>query len=138
MRTRLYVAMVVTALITVACGSPTKPSEESVSGSWSGTLASSNFQTLAMTAQLTQAGTSITGTWAASIVDWSGTVTGTTSNGSFTGTMTLSAPNALGIGQRCTGTGSVTGTTAQVQIRGTVPFAAPAPGCAGVSIQLQK
>lgn len=119
--TRQWLGAVLAVVIVVslsACGaSPTEPSGASASGSWSGTLGSSNFQTLAMTMQLAQSGSSITGTWAAGIPDWSGTVSGTNSNGQFAGTMTLSAPNAAGIGPRCTGNASVTGTVAAAQLR---------------------
>lgn len=109
-----------------ACGStpaaPTPPpAPANVAGNWTGNLASSNWPTQATNMVLAQTGTSVSGTWStpAGGADWNGQVTGTVDPTSFTGTVTLSAPNALGVGPRCTGTASLSGPAGGSTIRWT-------------------
>ncbi len=110
----LLILLLTSSLLLTACGAkssptaPAPPQPAQVAGTWSGILASSNFQALAVVVQLTQTGSNVTGSWATPN-DWNGTITGSVDTSSFAGTFTLSAPNALGVGQRCTGTASVSG-----------------------------
>jgi hypothetical protein len=98
-----------------ACGgsgtptAPTPPPIANIAGNWTGNLSSTNYQQVAINLSLAQSGSSVTGTWVSSIADWNGQITGTTDASSFTGQFTLSAPNALGAGPRCTGTASISG-----------------------------
>jgi hypothetical protein len=106
-----------------ACGddgptpAPT-PTIAQVSGVWTGNLASQNWATVAVNMTLSQSGSTVTGTWA-SPSDWTGQISGTVDATSFTGTFTLSAPNALGVGPRCTGSSAVNGPAGGVTIRWT-------------------
>ena len=99
----------------VGCGgtsAPTAPTGPpppvNIAGNWTGNMASNNWPLQAVVMTLSQSGTSVNGTWTTS-TGWDGQVTGTVDTSSFTGTFTLSAPNALGVGQRCTGTASISG-----------------------------
>lgn len=101
----------VLALVAISCGgeSPTAPSKNNASGTWTGTFNAGNFAPRAVTLTLTQSGDTATGNWTSAASDWTGTLSGSISNGSFSGTATMSAPNALGIGQRCTGNAALSG-----------------------------
>lgn len=101
--------LVVITLLSAACGSPTAPSPSSVAGTWTGNMQSSNWNAIAVSVVLAQSAASVSGTWANASNDWNGTITGTTDPTSFTGTFTISTPNASGVGPRCTGTASVSG-----------------------------
>jgi len=57
--------------------------------------------------QLSQTSDAVSGSWTAPN-DWNGTVSETVSASSFSGTVTISAPNQAGVGQRCTGTSPLT------------------------------
>lgn len=117
------------ALVVSACGSksptapppPPPPQPAQVAGLWTGNLESSNWNTVAVELQLTQAGTAVNGTWASSTVDWNGTITGTVTPDSFSGSFTMSAPNALNVGPRCTGNASVSGPAGGNTFRWTGP-----------------
>lgn len=107
--------LLVVALLSIGCGGDSNPvgptaAAPSVEGLWTGNLESSNWPARAVNLQLTQAGGSVNGTWAASDgSDWNGTISGSVSGSSFSGNFTMSAPNATGVGVRCTGNGSVSG-----------------------------
>jgi hypothetical protein len=105
MRRLLAVAVVA---FSVACGddSPTRPENPNLSGTWTGNL-ESNLTPFSVQMTLSQTGETVSGNWT-SPIDWNGTITGTVGTNSFTGSATLSAPNALGVGPRCTGTTSIT------------------------------
>jgi hypothetical protein len=97
---------------TVACGSspvaPTPPPPAFVAGNWSGTwqaTQASGSYILAMVMNLTQAGSSVSGTWGTS--QGNGTVSGTTTTSSFSGTFTFNATSTTG--GACTGTFAVSG-----------------------------
>lgn len=108
MRATLVFVLVLTVC---ACSkSPTSPSNfAQVGGGWTGTFTSSNWNPLVVDLVLTQAGGDVTGTWAILSADWNGTISASVSKTTFTGTFTISAPNASGVGPRCTGNASVSG-----------------------------
>lgn len=103
----------VLALLLASCGggnSPTPaptPQPAQIAGNWTGNLESSNFASVAVNVQFTQAGDAVNGTWASTGVDWNGTITGTTTPTNFSGSFSISAPGNQG--GRCTGTASVSG-----------------------------
>jgi hypothetical protein len=104
--------LLVIALLSAACGdkgptAPSTPPLPNLSGTWTGNLESSNWNAVSVQVQLSQTSDAVSGSWTAPN-DWNGTVSGTVSTSSFAGTVTLSAPNALGTGPRCTGTSSLT------------------------------
>jgi hypothetical protein len=107
-----------------ACSSPSAPSFANVAGTWSGTfqstLATSGSSVVAFVMNLTQAGSSVSGTWALSggIVA-TGTVSGTTTSNRFSGTFTYNAPaiNA----SACTGTLAVAGNAGGNTVNWTSP-----------------
>jgi hypothetical protein len=123
---RSTIGVAVLALLSASCGgkspvAPTPPPPANVAGSWTGNLQSSNWASQAVNTLFNQSGSSVSGTWSASPNDWNGTLTGTTDAATFTGTFTISAPNALGAGPRCTGTASVNGSASGVTLRWTSP-----------------
>jgi len=111
----IRVPLVAVLVLASACGSSTPtgptppPAPANIAGRWTGNLISSNYAAQAFSMQTSQSSASVSGTWVVSPNDWNGTITGTTDPSSFTGTITISAPNALGVGARCTGTASVSG-----------------------------
>lgn len=125
-------------LICSACGgNPNDPSHfAQIGGNWSGTLISSNWNAVAVFLALNQSTGTITGTWGAGSADWTGTITGTVSESNFSGTFTLSAPNALGVGPRCTGTAAVSGPASTS--KNTVTWTSPGftGSCTGEPINL--
>lgn len=134
MRVLPTVALIL-ALLAPACGgddkspaAPTPPQPAQVSGNWTGNFESSNWTAMALRVNITQSGASVTGTWADTTGrDWNGTINGTTDPSSFTGTVTISAPNAAGVGQRCTGTASFSGPASS----GTTTLRWTSPGFTG-------
>jgi hypothetical protein len=84
-----------------------EPAYPSVAGTWSGTIQTGNAGTVNAQITLAQSNSLLTGTWT-SPADWIGTLAGTVdTKGSFTGSLTISTPNANG--SRCTGSGSFGG-----------------------------
>lgn len=89
--------LVISALVFVsACGGnkndPTSPTNfAQVGGGWSGTF-ESNYQPEAIFMDVTQAGSSVSGTWSApsSLVRANGTIAGTVTQFAFTGIITYS------------------------------------------------
>ncbi|MBM3777411.1 MAG: hypothetical protein FJW23_04100 [Acidimicrobiia bacterium] len=75
----------------VGCGeSPTRPTPlPSVSGNWTDALESSSNSARAVDVSISQAGNSVAGTWVNQSSDWNGTIGGTISGTTFTGTATL-------------------------------------------------
>jgi hypothetical protein len=117
----------IVALPLISCSSSTTttptPTYPSVAGTWSGTLQTASRGTVNITLTLVQQQSVITGTWT-SPSDWTGNVTGAvTTQGSFTGVLTISSPNADG--SRCTGTGTFGGAFT------TSRFSASSPGFSG-------
>ena len=100
-------------LAAAACGStttaPTLSSPARVAGTWSGTwqatTADGGAYSSALAMTLTQAGSTVSGTWSTS--DTNGTVSGTTTNGGFSGTFTWNGASTTG--GACTGTLPVSG-----------------------------
>jgi hypothetical protein len=99
--TRTLVGVALACLLLSGCGddTPTRPSPPNLSGTWTGNMESSNLVSVSVQLTLAQTGDTMSGNWT-SPVDWNGTVTGTVGTNSFTGTATMSAPNALGTGPR--------------------------------------
>ena len=92
-----------------ACGkdAPTAPTLPNLAGTWTGNLESTNFSATSVQLTLSQTSDTVSGNWT-SPNDWNGTVNGTVAANSFSGTVTISAPNSSGIGARCTGTSALT------------------------------
>jgi hypothetical protein len=111
-RTIQVAGSIVLALVIAACGSDTPSSSTpvpNVTGSWTGTMESSNFDTRAVEVSFTQAGGTVNGDWSHAAADWNGTISGSISGTTFSGTFTFSGPSFTGIGPRCTGNASVSG-----------------------------
>lgn len=113
-------------LVLAACGShatPTQPTPQpaNIAGNWSGTFDYSNNggrqAPRAILVNLTQAGSTVTGTYATDAFD--GTVSGTTSPTSFTGTLTFNAVTVNGAA--CTGTMAVSGGAGSATMAWTSP-----------------
>lgn len=126
-------------MLTIACGgsstptTPTPPPTPQLAGVWSGTFESSNFSQQAISLQLTQAGTSVNGTWVVQAVNWSGTITGTVDASTFSGSITFNAPSA--------GTATCTGSAALSGPPGSVTMTWSGPGvtgnCSGMPLGLR-
>lgn len=114
-------ALLLCCLSACACGSeaPTAPSIINIAGLWTGTLASSNLTAKAVAFQIDQSGTAVTGTWTGT--SWDGVLIGQVAGSVFTGTVSMSAPNALGTPGACTGSASITGPIADRSLRWTGP-----------------
>jgi hypothetical protein len=102
--------LLIGVLSAVACGgSPTQPQPVTLTGSWSGTLETSNFPTVNVALQLTQSGNAVTGTWATTpVASWNGNVTGTFDGSQFSGAFSIAAASSNGTIE-CTGSSSVSG-----------------------------
>src|SRR5690242_11996589 len=120
--------LLVAALAFVAaCGSsaaPTPaptPQPANIAGGWSGAFEFSTTagkQTpIAIVLDLTQAGSSVNGTYATQA--FTGTVTGTTTPSAFSGTLTFNAQTVSG--QACTGTMAVSGAAGSGTMNWTSP-----------------
>jgi hypothetical protein len=110
MRKTLAVVLISTFGL-VSCGgtktTTPEPVYPTVAGTWSGTIQTGNVGTVNAQITLAQSQNLLTGTWT-SPADWIGTLAGTIdTNGSFSGSLTISTPNANGT--RCTGSGSFGG-----------------------------
>jgi hypothetical protein len=121
---RLCLALALLAC--TACGSspaaPTPPPLAQVAGSWSGTfdytVPAGKQAPIAILFDLTQAGSSVNGTYATSA--FSGTVTGTVTTSAFSGTLTF---NAITVSNTaCTGTMAVSGTAGAATMTWTSPL----------------
>ena len=115
------------ALSLAGCGSDMSPSRIDVAGSWSGSW---QFQTGgatvtdSVTAQLTQTGTSASGTWAAA-----GGASGElsfTAGASISGTLTISQMTVTG--QTCSATTTISGTASA----STISFTMTTPAASGI------
>jgi hypothetical protein len=107
----------VLSVVALACGSdsPTAPTPPpapqpaqiagSYTGTWQATQVTGGPYLIAYTMSLNQSAANVTGTWATAQAN--GTVTGTTTPTSFSGTMTWNA--ATNNGTPCTGTFAVSG-----------------------------
>src|SRR5215831_8884842 len=110
-RTSFILAAIV--LVSACGGSTTAPTSTSAStqtniaGTWTGTIASSNNQTMQYRMVLAQSSSAVSGTWDSSSVTWQGNITGTVSGSSFTGQLTFTG--TAGDGTVCTGNASVSG-----------------------------
>jgi len=109
-----FVLAVLVATLVSACGT-TAPSEANLVGNWAGTLQStesSDQSTVAFMMTLTQTGASVSGTWGVATLPFfqlaNGSLSGTVTAASFSGTFTFYAPNPNGDGV-CMGTFAVVG-----------------------------
>jgi hypothetical protein len=108
-------AFILVAIVLVsACGgstnAPTSTSaatQANIAGTWTGTMASSNNQTMQYRMVLAQSSSAVSGTWDSSSVSWQGNITGTVSGSSFTGQLTFAGTAADGT--VCNGNASVSG-----------------------------
>jgi hypothetical protein len=145
MRLALIVCLVVSAS---ACGaSSTAPSAVSagtttnIAGTWNGTIASSNNETMQVTMVLAQSRSDVTGSWTSTSVSWSGQVSGAVRGSSFDGQFKFSGKAADGT--MCTGTatlaGAVTASTLTLtSAGGVVGGSCPAPLPVGLKIDVQR
>jgi hypothetical protein len=101
--------VIVAALLIAGCGSGNPPTAPvlTLAGSWSGSLESSNFAAVSVTAELSQSGTAVTGTWRTSAGTWSGNINGSNNTASFSGVFAITATGASG--GTCAGTANVSG-----------------------------
>ncbi|MGE3275729.1 MAG: hypothetical protein AB7O67_11500 [Vicinamibacterales bacterium] len=89
------VLLIALAMAGAACDdNPNAPSPAQTQGTWSGTFESSNYQSRAVQVTLTQADTSINGSWSGG--DWSGSITGTVDGNRASGTVTIRMPALVG------------------------------------------
>ena len=125
-------------VIIPACGSDSPPAAPtpvlaSVAGSWSGTAQYTAFGAAAIQSllmDLTQAGSSVNGTYAAQT--FTGTVTGATTTGTFSGTFTFNGHTATGTA--CTGTFAVSGSAGGATLNWTSPGVTAT--CSGTPINM--
>jgi len=145
MRVALLVCFVVS--VSACAGSPGAPTSVAagttmnIAGTWNGTIASSNNETMQMTMVLTQSGSDVSGTWTSSSVNWSGQVTGSVKGSSFDAQFKFSGQAANGT--VCTGTANVAGTATASTLTltsasGVVGGSCPAPLPAGLKIEMQR
>ena len=93
-----------------ACGSSYGPTPVNLAGTWSGTVSSTSFSPRPITVTLSQDGLSVRGAWSSS--DWTGTISGTADNTTFSGEVSLPAvPDPLAGGE-CLGTVMIRGDAA--------------------------
>jgi hypothetical protein len=109
---RFGLAVLVATLVS-ACGT-TAPSEANLAGNWAGTMLSTEGTdqgTVEIVMTLTQAGASVSGTWGIAGLPFfqlaNGSLLGTVTASSFSGTFTFNTLNPNG--EVCTGTFAVSG-----------------------------
>jgi hypothetical protein len=98
MKRAIAAVAVVLSTSAIACGgssspaAPTPPPPAQISGNWSGTLETTNYQPLAVFVTMNQTSTTVDGTWGAQsgTNGLAGNITGTVDSSSFTGTITFS------------------------------------------------
>jgi hypothetical protein len=113
--------VVLLLLSAAACGgSSNAPSSANVAKNWQGTwqaTQTSGSYLIALVMNLTQAGSTVTGTWATS--QGNGTVSGTTTQNTFSGTFTWNSLSTTG--GACTGTFAVSGAAGGTTLNWTSP-----------------
>lgn len=83
---------------------PVPPTVANLAGTWSGTLESSNFSTRVISLEAFQsAGNCVDGAWATEPREWAGAISGFTSVGSFSGSISFEGPSG------CGGAGTISG-----------------------------
>ena len=112
-----------------------------IAGTWNGTIASSNNETMQLTMVLTQSGSNVTGTWNSTSVSWSGQVSGAVNGSSFDGQFKFSGQAANGT--VCTGTATIVGpatasTLTWTSASGVVGGSCPAPLPVGLKIDVLR
>jgi hypothetical protein len=145
----MRVALIVCLIAgTAACGgnsaapSPlSSGTTTSVAGTWNGTIASSNNDTVDVNIVLTQSGADVNGTWQSTTVLWAGDITGAVSGSTFNGQFTFSGTAANGT--VCKGTAAVAGpatasTMTLTSASGVVGAACPAPLPTAITIDLRR
>src|SRR5262249_13799133 len=116
------VGVLLLGLCVTGCGSdnPAAPSPANVAGNWSGTFQYSNntgSYIVAIAMNLTQAGSSVNGTWSNATRD--GTVSGSTTPSNFSGTFTYHTTSTTG--GTCTGTFAASGDAGSTTMNWTSP-----------------
>lgn len=145
MRAALLVCFVVS--VSACAGSPGAPTSVSggttinIAGTWNGTIASSNNETMQMSMVLTQSGSDVSGTWSSTSVSWSGQVSGAVSGSSFDAQFKFSGQASNGT--VCTGTANIAGpvggsTLTLTSANGVVGGSCPAPLPTGLKIDVQR
>ena len=140
---RFFLAAI--AVACAACASPAAPSSAGgvtdISGAWSGTLTSTNNPMVQLGLNISQTGSTITGTWSSTSVTWSGEVTGTMNGSSLSGRLTFSGTTASN--SVCTGTANLSGTASATSLSLTSATGVTGPTCAaplpvGIQIDLHR
>ena len=145
MRIALLVCLVVSA--SACAGSPGAPTSAAggttmnIAGTWNGTIASSNNETMQLSMILSQSGSDVSGTWSSTSVSWSGQVSGAVNGSSFDGQFRFSGQAANGT--VCTGTANVVGTATASTLTltsasGVVGGSCPAPLPNGLKIEVHR
>jgi len=145
MRLALIVCLVVS--VSACAANSTAPSSVSngsttnIAGTWNGTIASSNNETMQVTMVLAQSGSDVTGSWNSTSVSWSGEVSGAIRGSSFDGQFKFSGKAAGGT--VCTGTANLAGavtssTLTWTSASGVVGGSCPAPLPIGLKIDVQR
>lgn len=130
---RRLIFLIGSLLFVGACGStpaaPTAPSPANVAGGWSGTITTSNYGTQSFTMLLTQAASTVNGTWTSPSFGWTGAVSGTVTPTNFSGTMSLSGVSTQNV--PCSAVASVSGNASSSTMTWTSPFFTAASGPCG-------
>ena len=145
MRVALLVCFVVS--VSACAGNSLAPTGGSggtamnIAGTWNGTIASSNNETMQVTMVLTQSGSDVSGTWTSTSVSWSGQVSGAVSGSSFDGQFKFSGQATNGT--VCTGTANIIGpatasTLTLTSANGVVGGSCPAPLPTGLKIDVLR
>jgi hypothetical protein len=133
-----------TSILLTACGgtstAPSPPPPANITGNWSGTFQYSNNTGLhidALVMNLSQAGTSVSGTWSTNGRD--GTVSGSTTPTNFSGTLTYHTTSTTG--GACTGTFAASGDAGSTTMTWTSPAVTEnctnAPTSITIAVQLR-
>ena len=150
---RTGLAVLLASIFCIQCGSPTSdtPSPSSpapgpvgpfadISGTWAGTLASSNFPTMNITMTVVQSLNCVDGAWQSDPPTWTGAISGIAGADSYAGQMSLEF--VAGNGTHCYVVGPVSGSVDQDRIlwtgTGFVPGTCPAVVPKSLVISLQR
>lgn len=150
---RTFLAVLAASVIGIQCGSPASdmasPSSSpaapagpfaDVSGTWEGTLASSNFPTSNITLTVVQSLNCVDGAWQSEPPSWTGAISGYAGATSFAGNMSLEF--VTDNGAHCNVVGPVSGSVDQDRIAwtstGFVAATCPSPVPKSLVISLQR
>lgn len=140
------ILVVCLSIVASACaGSSTAPSSigtiMDVSGAWTGAFTSSNNPSVQIGVNLTQNGSSLTGTWQGASISWNGDVKATLDGTSISGQLSFNGRTLNDV--TCTGSATFSGsvTTSSITVtssNGVVGGSCPAPLPVGIQIDLHR